>query len=486
MKTHAAILFLLTFLLLPCAAQANTLALTNMRGPLFEDVDRSLAHARELSADVLAPTSYNRAMSYYQRAEAKLTRAGSIESIRKNLQRAEDYFLKASAAAEVAQAAFETTIRARNDAHSADALNYATRSWDAAELNFSEATRRMEQGSIKYAQRYAEKAELGYREAELEAIKVNYLSETKTLLKQADELRADKYAPVSFARASELLRIAETELNSNRYDTDRPRSLALDAKHNARHAIYVSRLTRKLRARATSLEAILLDWETALRELGAVLDQPIYFDEGEDQAVAQLLAAMRSVIAQQDQALQELEDNRAQVTALNAELASLHERLGGENETIAKLSELLDKQKRHRQRFASLESMFAENQASVMRKGGDVIIRMIGLNFDSGGAALKPQHDALLKILEDAISTFPESKVVVEGHTDAFGSDAQNLQLSQARADSVVYYLLNNMPISPANLSSIGYGESRPAANNETAAGRTRNRRIDVVIYPSW
>jgi flagellar motor protein MotB len=50
----------------------------------------------------------------------------------------------------------------------------------------------------------------------------------------------------------------------------------------------------------------------------------------------------------------------------------------------------------------------------------------------------------------------------------------------------VVNYLLASMPISPANLSSMGFGESRPAANNETAAGRTLNRRIDVVIYPSW
>ncbi|MCZ6709278.1 MAG: OmpA family protein, partial [Gammaproteobacteria bacterium] len=414
------------------------------------------------------------------------SRAGSVASIRKNLLRAENYFIEASAAAEVAQAAFETTIRARNDAHSVDAPNYATQRWDAAEMNFSQATQRMEQGSIKYAQRYAEKAELGFREAELEAIKVNYLSETKALLEQADDLRAEKYAPVSFARATGLLASAETELNSNRYDTDRPRSLALDAKHNALHAIYVSQLERKVRARATSLESILLEWETSLRTLGAALDQPIYFDDGEEQAIADLLSATNDLVAQQAQVNQELDDSRAQLKALNAELASLHEQLGGENETIAQLSDLLDRQKRHRQRFATLESMFEDDQASVMRKGNDVIIRMIGLNFDSGAALLKPQHDALLHILEDAISTFPESKVVVEGHTDAFGSDMENLALSQARADSVVSYLLSHMPISPANLSSMGFGESRPAANNETAAGRTRNRRIDVVIYPSW
>ena len=68
--------------------------------------------------------------------------------------------------------------------------------------------------------------------------------------------------------------------------------------------------------------------------------------------------------------------------------------------------------------------------------------------------------------------------------SDAFGSDALNLDLSQRRADAVHEYLLANAPISPADLTSLGYGESRPVANNETEDGRRKNRRIDVVIYP--
>ena len=74
----------------------------------------------------------------------------------------------------------------------------------------------------------------------------------------------------------------------------------------------------------------------------------------------------------------------------------------------------------------------------------------------------------------------------MEGHTDAFGSDAQNLSLSRSRAESVVQHLLASMAVAPINLRSVGYGESRPVANNETEEGRKRNRRIDVVIQPSW
>jgi outer membrane protein OmpA-like peptidoglycan-associated protein len=115
-----------------------------------------------------------------------------------------------------------------------------------------------------------------------------------------------------------------------------------------------------------------------------------------------------------------------------------------------------------------------------------VIIRMVGLNFASGASALQSDHLALLNTLQGAIGEFPESQVIVEGHTDAFGSDAQNQELSQSRAESVVAHLRSAMTEADFSLASVGYGETRPVANNETEQGRKRNRRIDVVIRPSW
>lgn len=122
----------------------------------------------------------------------------------------------------------------------------------------------------------------------------------------------------------------------------------------------------------------------------------------------------------------------------------------------------------------------------VLRQGDNVILRMIGLNFDTGRSAIQPRHEDLLGRVREAISLFPEANIVIEGHTDSFGSDATNLTLSQARADAVMQYLLANAPLSPTNLRALGYGESRPVANNETPEGRRRNRRIDIVIYPVW
>ena len=109
---------------------------------------------------------------------------------------------------------------------------------------------------------------------------------------------------------------------------------------------------------------------------------------------------------------------------------------------------------------------------------------MFGLSFEIGQAALTSEHEALLADLRRALSEYPESVVVIEGHTDDYGSDAENLALSEQRAAAVQEYLLARTPISPANLSARGYGEAQPVANNETEDGRRHNRRIDVVISP--
>jgi outer membrane protein OmpA-like peptidoglycan-associated protein len=105
--------------------------------------------------------------------------------------------------------------------------------------------------------------------------------------------------------------------------------------------------------------------------------------------------------------------------------------------------------------------------------------------FATGSSQIETEYFALLRKVQDAIRVFPGSSIVVEGHTDSFGSDETNLTLSQQRAEAVRAYLLANMrDLPPDDIEPVGLGESRPVANNETVEGRAKNRRIDVVIRP--
>jgi outer membrane protein OmpA-like peptidoglycan-associated protein len=488
MRFPILVLSLTAALILPLATQAG---ITSMREPLFGSADAARERADALDARRLAPISYRDATENYQRADSTFERAGSVDTIRRYLSKAEQAYNKSVEAAEIARTALDATLQAREDALASEAYDYAEDDWEKGETNFASAARSLERGSIRSAERYAEKSESAYRSGELMAIKANYLTETKILIEQAEKLKAERYAPTSLNNARLLLQNAENGLNENRYDTDRPRSLATDAKHNALHAIYVSKLERSIRDRKASLESVLLTWEASIGRLGDALDTPVYFDDGETKAIDTLLEELELLKDREAGLAQQLADRDVELAALLQQTDKMQELLGGGNQTIEELEVLLADQKqrleqqaRHRERFATVETLFDPTEADVFRQGDTVIIRLVGLNFDSGVSRLEGQHLPILATLEKAISEFPESYVVVEGHTDAFGSDEQNQVLSQARADSVVRHLLDAMPISPTHLSAAGYGESRPVANNETEDGRRRNRRIDVVIRP--
>jgi len=106
----------------------------------------------------------------------------------------------------------------------------------------------------------------------------------------------------------------------------------------------------------------------------------------------------------------------------------------------------------------------------------------LDIQFDSNKANIKPQYHSRLKKVADFMATYPETRALIEGHTDSVGSVAYNQKLSQRRSESVRDYLIRNFNISPNRLIAKGFGEERPVASNDTDEGRRKNRRIQAVF----
>ena len=106
----------------------------------------------------------------------------------------------------------------------------------------------------------------------------------------------------------------------------------------------------------------------------------------------------------------------------------------------------------------------------------------LGIRFATGRSNIDAANVSLMNKVRDALALFPDSSMVIEGHTDSNGSDSTNLILSQDRADAVRQYLVTTFGINPEKVSSIGYGEARPVATNETEEGRQANRRVAFRI----
>jgi outer membrane protein OmpA-like peptidoglycan-associated protein len=106
------------------------------------------------------------------------------------------------------------------------------------------------------------------------------------------------------------------------------------------------------------------------------------------------------------------------------------------------------------------------------------------INFKTASAELLPASNAALDFIVGFLKQYPDLRYEIQGHTDSRGEDDYNLLLSAARAATVRAYLLNK-GIPDGNLIAIGYGESRPIADNNTAQGRAKNRRVEFKFIES-
>ena len=106
----------------------------------------------------------------------------------------------------------------------------------------------------------------------------------------------------------------------------------------------------------------------------------------------------------------------------------------------------------------------------------------IRVAFDTNSANLRPGSNSEIKKAADFLATYEEASLVIEGHTDNTGSAAYNKSLSQKRADAVRQVLISSFNVDPSRVSAVGYGEERPIADNNTAAGRQANRRVVGVV----
>ena len=112
----------------------------------------------------------------------------------------------------------------------------------------------------------------------------------------------------------------------------------------------------------------------------------------------------------------------------------------------------------------------------------EVVRVELDVKFDFDKAQVKPESYGDIQNLADFMNQYPQTTTVVEGHTDSVGTDAYNQKLSERRAAAVRQVLVNQYGVDAGRVNSVGYGESRPVADNATDAGRAVNRRVEAEV----
>ena len=108
-----------------------------------------------------------------------------------------------------------------------------------------------------------------------------------------------------------------------------------------------------------------------------------------------------------------------------------------------------------------------------------------GVYFDTAKYNVNEASKTLLDKLSNILKEYPDTDVLVVGHTDSVGSDENNMTLSKNRAQSVTNYFVQTKGLSAGRFTTNWFGESTPIADNTTAEGRAKNRRVNLAIVPN-
>jgi len=455
------------------------------RDILFSEAIAARTAATEARGALLAPESFGDGEADYRRATEGYERGRSLERVRRSLNDATEAYRLATAVATRGQAEFAEALSARAAAIEAGADKLTSDSWADAERRFRLAAISLERADQKLAlERGATALDL-YRQTELEAIKKRLLTETRALIEQARRNRVQRSAPRTLEKAQRLLAEADTALEEDRYDTDRPRALARQANYEARHAIYLAQYLDSQRDQRATEEDLILAMEEPLRRIAAAAEIAAEFDKGPAEPAGRVIEYLQTQQDRVQNLEQDLDERTRQVFALEQEITGVYERLGGVSDQRQAMQRELERQEMERQRLLQVEALFERDEARVLRQGEDVILRLTGLRFPVGGADIPATGMDLMSRVQTALRLYPDAQITVTGHTDSFGSDAANFELSRRRAESVRTYLLTNLRIPAARVAAVGYGETRPVSSNETPEGRANNRRIDLIVRPA-
>lgn len=456
--------------LISTAALAQT---EGLRKSLFEETEALLMKTKKANGALLAPVGYEKGFEAYSKASKRYKKSLDVDKIEKDLAIANGHFEKCQETIKLAKLTFGSTIKARNDAKSAKSKQLAKEIWLKAEKRFKSAAVSLETGRISSARKKGTEAEDIYREAELISIQSSYLSEARRYIARAKREKVARQAPSTLQQAEVLLRKAERELSSNRYDADYPRSLAKQALYQAKHSIFLADYIKQLKKRDVTTEHLLLDMEQPLILISDTLDMVSEFDEGFEAAAVKI----NTEVARLKVDSREYLELRAKLEKLEIDYDTLEGRLGVKSNRTARHAS-------QREKVKSINAMFSPQEAEVFMQGDNIVIRATGVSFPPGSAKVKNRD--FLRRLQQVFTVFKNYRVVVEGHTDSFGSDSTNLLLSFDRATAVRNYFVANVGgLSDSNSDVRGYGETRPVANNETPSGRAKNRRIDLVFMPT-
>lgn len=278
----------------------------------------------------------------------------------------------------------------------------------------------------------------------------------------ATDAGADKYAPDIMAEANQDLRNAADISNNKKGDKKMAITFARQSVQRAEDARLVT-LRKQAAEREMNAELAKRDAQNQAEQSQLEAQQSQLKAQQAELAAAQAKAAQAQADAERARAQAEAAEAEAKAADAQAKAAAANKSAEDANAVRERLR-------------GQLNSVLATSETA---RG--LIVNMSDVLFDTGKYTLKPNTQISLAKVAGILQAYPGLKLQVEGYTDSTGSEAFNQTLSENRADAVKDFL-TSQGVAQDGITSTGYGQANPVDDNSTAAGRAKNRRVQLVV----
>lgn len=440
----------------------------NNIGVLKKKLDLSLSE----DVDVLAPTLFNQAKVLFDKSVAEAQKSQDPEAGNKTASAGLEALDRAEKSAAESRATLADALLGRARAQEVQADSMFESEYNALEAQIIAAGTALEAGEKRRGlEQNVELARL-YSELEVKALKAGLAEHADKSYQEALKAGAEKFAPITLKKAKNELEVAKKIVEIEKGNYDKARVHADLAKKLSKKAKYISEILVGFKKEKLSNEEIILWYQDQL----SLVHKPLPTDLSFDMSNKDVVENFQAEIANSLQNLQNLESRAVASERKTAKLS--HEM----DKNIKSKEDEIAQSRAKEERFKEVGALFGPNEAEVLKKDNDIIIRLYGFYFPVGKAELLPQNYSLLNKIAVAIVKYPNASVEVEGHTDGTGSKKVNMRISKERAENVADFLTKVSGIEADRVTSTGVGSERPLFSNDTEQNRAKNRRIEVTI----
>ena len=327
------------------------------------------------------------------------------------------------------------------------------------------------------------------------------LFEARNAVRIARNAGADKFASASLAKADQQLKAAEDAYRnkSNRKSVESAARETVQTAEEARVMAVKQKAEEEANAKAAADKRAAEEREAKARADAAAEAQRRQEAEQarRDAEAAKAEAERMKAEAQQaaaEAARQKEEADKARAAAIAEQQAAMEMQKKAEADAQKAAADAQRAQadaEKARQAAAQAEAEKGQLRAQLLAQLNSIlqtrdsarglIVNMSDVLFDTGSYTLKPGAREKLAKISGIVLAHPGLSLQIEGHTDSVGSNEFNQQLSERRADSVRDFLAEQ-GVAASSISARGFGKTQPVASNDTAEGRQRNRRVEIVV----